>query len=183
MVEERNAEAGTLMLTDLRTLFVDKGVDRMPSTEIVDALNEMDGRPWPEWKAGRPMTATQLAHVLKPFGVRPTTYRPPGGEKVVKGYIKDSFSDAWKRYLVVDTLAAPAQGPAERLHGNIIVNDREFRENRSVTLDRVLPLHNSENHSPSLQCYRVTDQHPRDRLDTAMMPDPDVEIGEAEGEL
>ena len=61
MVEERNAEAGTLMLTDLRTLFVDKGVDRMPSTEIVDALNEMDGRPWPEWKAGRPMTATQLA--------------------------------------------------------------------------------------------------------------------------
>jgi hypothetical protein len=113
----------------------------------------------------------------------PTTYRPPGGEKVVKGYIKDSFSDAWKRYLVVDTRAAPAQGPVERLHGNIIVNDREFRENRSVTLDRVLPLHNSENHSPSLQCYRVTDQHPRDRLAAAMVPDPNVEIGEAEGEL
>ncbi len=102
---EGNAEAGALLLADLRTLFTERGATRLPSTDIIAALEKLEERPWPEWKNGRPMTPVQLAAALAPFRVRPITYRPPGGGAPVKGYIRDHFEEAWSRYLAP---AAPA---------------------------------------------------------------------------
>jgi hypothetical protein len=94
-------------------LFVEKGSDRMPSKELVAALGDMDTRPWPEWKAGKPITANQLARALKTFRVRPTTYRPAGSDVVVKGYIRDDFTAAWNRYLPADPASAAAKGASQ----------------------------------------------------------------------
>ena len=58
---------------------------RLESAEIVRALGEMEHRPWPEWKAGKPMTAVPLARVLAPFGVRPSNMRSGTGGGVAKG--------------------------------------------------------------------------------------------------
>ncbi len=102
--EGGNAEAGTLLLADLRGLFRDKCAVRLPSTSIIGALGGMEERPWPEWRQSKPITATQLARALAPFSVRPQNMRD--GEAVVKGYTKDSFEDAWARYLP-DGPAAP----------------------------------------------------------------------------
>ncbi|MGG5890182.1 DUF3631 domain-containing protein [Falsiroseomonas sp. HC035] len=106
---EGNAEVGALLLSDLRRLFSEKGAARVPTTDIIGALEQMDERPWPEWKNGKPMTPVQLAHALSPFGVRPTTYRPPGGAPV-KGYQRDHFAEAWTRYLPPSAIA-PAPEP------------------------------------------------------------------------
>lgn len=95
---EGNAEAGALLLADLRMLFSDRGAERLPSVDIVAALEKMEERPWPEWRSGRPLTAHQLARALAPFGVRPFGYRPPRGQPV-KGYQRDHFEEAWARYL------------------------------------------------------------------------------------
>jgi hypothetical protein len=105
---EGNAEAGALLLADLRRLFSERGATRLPSTEIVADLEKMEERPWPEWRHGKPMTAVQLAVALAPFGVRPTTYRQPAGG-TVKGYQRDHFEEAWTRYLPP---SAVSPGPA-----------------------------------------------------------------------
>jgi hypothetical protein len=180
--EEGHAESGTLLLADIRSLFVEKGSDRMPSKELVAALADMDTRPWPEWKAGKPITANQLARALKTFRVRPTTYRPAGSDAVVKGYIRDDFTAAWNRYLPADPASAAAKGVSHPKHGNIVVQNSEFRENLSVTRNGMLPIKISENHSPDRQRYAVTDQSAPDGQIGAMTSQSDG-MGEVEGEL
>lgn len=103
--EGGNAETGALLLADLRNLFQDKGAPRLTSAFIIEALGGMEERPWPEWRHGKPISANQLARALAPFGVRPQNIRE--GQAVVKGYTKDSFGDAWARYLPADP-AVPA---------------------------------------------------------------------------
>jgi hypothetical protein len=181
--EEGNAESGTLLLADIRSLFVEKGSDRMPSKELVAALGDMDTRPWPEWKAGKPITSNQLARALKTFRVRPTTYRPAGSDVVVKGYIREDFTAAWNRYLPADPASAAAKGASHPKRGNIVVLNSEFCESLSVTHDRVLPIKISENHSQAHQRYAVTDQSAPDGQIGAMMSHQGAEIGEIEGEL
>src|SRR5262249_53934383 len=58
--------ARTMLLSDIQQLFTDRNTDKLPSAEIEAALNEMESRPWPEWKAGKPITQRQLAKLLKP---------------------------------------------------------------------------------------------------------------------
>jgi putative DNA primase/helicase len=96
---EDNTEPGVMLLGDIRKIFTEHGAARLPSSEIVKLLAEMDERPWPEWRQGRPITAPQLARVLAPFKVRPRIYRPPAGAPV-KGYFREHFEEAWNCYLV-----------------------------------------------------------------------------------
>lgn len=174
--EEGNAETGALLLADIRTLFAEKGSERMPSVEIAAALANMDARPWPEWKAGKAITANQLARALAPFRVRPTTYRPPGCD-AVKGYIAADFADIWQRYLPSNPGSTAPNGALHPLHGNTAVTDGGFRNSEPVTPDAALPMPVSEKHSSNGQCYRVTDGTPTGpHANTA-------EAGESEGEL
>ena len=108
-------EAGTLLLEDLRTLFDDRRVDRLPSSEIVEALARMEERPWPEWRRGQPLTARSLARLLKPYGVTPTLYRM--GPDRARGYDRGDLEESWTRYL-------PAGGPPSK---------RDNRDNPSAT--------------------------------------------------
>ena len=71
--------------------------DRLTSHRLVDKLVEMEDRPWPEFKHGKPISATQIARLLKPFAIRPTVRRIGGG--VHRGYSLESFFDAFSRYL------------------------------------------------------------------------------------
>ena len=98
----RNGEAGTMevgamLLSDIRTTLSDIGAEQMSSAELTSKLGQMEERPWPEWRHGKPMTAPQLARVLAPFGVRPVTMR--FHEAVVRGYKREHFTEAWTRYL------------------------------------------------------------------------------------
>ena len=85
-----------LLLADLRELFAAKATDKLSTCDIVAHLTQLDTRPWPEWKQGRPLTARQLARLLERFGVRPRTVRD-GGERF-KGYTLEGFEDAFARY-------------------------------------------------------------------------------------
>lgn len=118
-----NQDAGTLLLADLRRLF--DGVvggtgtgtgtaTALFSADLVRRLGGMEGRPWPEWKQGKPMTANQLARALAPFGVRPRTVR--AGAETAKGYHREDFEDAWGRYLPAEDATAAAEGGAEPSH-------------------------------------------------------------------
>jgi putative DNA primase/helicase len=85
------------LLSDIRSIFTDRQTDKLASAELVGALGAIEGRPWAEWKAGKPMTPNTLAGLLKPFGIMPSTIRV--GETTPKGYQLGHFQDAFERYL------------------------------------------------------------------------------------
>jgi putative DNA primase/helicase len=90
------------LLTDIRNAFAAKDTDRLSSEDLVDYLVELDERPWPEFKAGRPITKTQVARLLKPFGISSGTARfegRPTAKPTAKGYHLKGFEDAFMRYL------------------------------------------------------------------------------------
>ena len=92
--------ARVLLLTDIRAIFTERRLDRLSSAELVMALIAIEGRPWAEWKAGKPLTTNGLARLLAPFGIAPGTIRV--GDATPKGYQLDQFEDAFARYLPND---------------------------------------------------------------------------------
>ena len=94
--------AGVMLLEDLRQIFADRETDRISSTFLVELLGGMEERPWPEWRNGKPITSRQLARLLEPFGVTPRTIRFE--TSTAKGYLLESFTDIFSRYLVKPAL-------------------------------------------------------------------------------
>ncbi len=90
--------AAIILLGDIRDFFEITMVDRTKTEDVLQHLHQIDERPWAEWRRGSPMTATQLAAMLKPFGVKPITIRFPDTGPA-KGYHRASFDDAFSRYL------------------------------------------------------------------------------------
>jgi len=106
--EPADAQAvGVTLLADIRTVFEGQKVDRLASADLTSALGEMEDRPWPEWRHGKPMTAPQLARQLGHFGVSPRTIRLASG--TAKGYLVEQFAEAWSRYIPSFPPDAPSQ--------------------------------------------------------------------------
>jgi len=99
--------AGVLLLGDLERLFRDREADRLSSAAIISELVEMEDRPWPEWRNGKPLSKRQLARLLKPFGAAPKPLWID--DKAQRGYDRADLKDAFARYLPADPLGP--QGP------------------------------------------------------------------------
>lgn len=92
------------LLSDIRQVYAEKGVDELSSQELCDNLAQFEGSPWAEWSRGKPVTTHKLAGLLKPFEVHPRQIQR--GQS--RGYSLASFGDAFSRYLLPDT---PLYGP------------------------------------------------------------------------
>jgi putative DNA primase/helicase len=90
---------GIQLLADLHQLFEERNTDRLSSEEIVNALVEMEDRPWAEYRKGHPITKNGVAKLLKPFDIKPGALRFPGGRAGPRGYKLSWFEDAFSRYL------------------------------------------------------------------------------------
>jgi hypothetical protein len=73
-------------------------VDKMSSADLADHLARIEGKPWAEWKAGKPISPAALARQLGPFGILSGTIRLDSGH-TLKGYKRADFADAFARYL------------------------------------------------------------------------------------
>jgi hypothetical protein len=105
VVEVANADAaedqspGVRLLADLRDFKAVRQQDGQPvddrwlTSEVLEYLASIEDAPWSEWNRGKPMTARQLANLLRPFGIRPAHWRD------CRGYAVAEFEDAWRRYL------------------------------------------------------------------------------------
>jgi hypothetical protein len=94
--EDQNV--GVQLLIDIRIIFDTLADDKITSTDLLEKLKEIETSPWADWSKGKGLTPRGLSHLLKPFGVTPQNIRME--DRVPKGYLKDSFADAWERYLV-----------------------------------------------------------------------------------
>lgn len=88
---------GVRLLSDILQIFGDEA-ERFTSGELVEKLVEIETSPWQEWRHGKPMTPNGLARLLKPYGISPRQMRLPDGS-VVRGYTRESFREAWRRYV------------------------------------------------------------------------------------
>jgi len=86
------------LLADIRDLFEKYQEDKLFSEKMATSLHGMEDRPWPEYgRQGKPISKNQIAHLLKPFNIRPGTIRI--GTETSKGYRLSQFAEAFARYL------------------------------------------------------------------------------------
>ena len=123
--------------TDIRDIFKECDETELASGELITSLIVMEDRPWPEWKKGDPLTKTQLARLLKPFGVRPGQLwiDADGKKKKKRGYELEWFEEVFARYLPSETVE-----PVEPS------NDKGLSPvNETVEQDNSTTLKNDEN--------------------------------------
>jgi hypothetical protein len=100
-------DPGEVLLADIRTIFLARGIDRIASAALVEALLVLDDGMWADWRgphdnrSPRKLNQSDLAGVLRPFGIRPRTIWPvprPPGAKSFRGYLREWFEAAWAAY-------------------------------------------------------------------------------------
>ena len=99
-LEEDTPSIGAELLESIREVFLSSRVDRISTADLLEALAEDEEAPWAAWNRGKPMTPHQLAKRLAEFRIKPTTQRI--GSTTAKGYKREQFEEAFKRYLCAD---------------------------------------------------------------------------------
>jgi len=140
-----DTSARVQLLADIHSVFEARGVDRIRSTDLVDALVDMEGL-WTEWRKGKPLTATQLARLLRPFGVVRGTRR--NGTDTFKGYELRQFDDAFRRYL-----------PSQPVTRSQPASQSGITNNQSGHTDQNVTALKTPKPAPHNGCDRVTAQH------------------------
>ena len=93
----------------------------------------------------------QVAKLLAPFGIAPTTVRTATGRG--KGYLKEDFEDAFSRY-IPDPQNSIRDAVTTR--GNPAFSD----SSTSVTLESPVTDSNPQEVAESPRCHGVTDENP-----------------------
>jgi putative DNA primase/helicase len=150
--DDDDTSDGVVLLADIKEIFAKRSVDRFSSKDLVDALRELEGRPWAEGQNGRPLTQNGLADLLKPYGV-PTGKTVRIGEKTPKGYKLQWFADAFGRYLPPDT---PSQSATPQQAKQSAALD----EIKSATSPTDVALEIGRKPAENLDCCVVADENP-----------------------
>ena len=138
----------TILLSDIRDVITERRQsDRISSNELAAALGAIEGRPWAEWRNGKPMTANGLARMLGPFGILPGTKR--AGSDTFKGYLNSDFADAFASYLP-DQIVTTSQSN----------NDGHCDDLQTVTPDPDVTLSEPSQPNNDGHCDGVTDGSP-----------------------
>ena len=138
---------GAILLADLRNLLDEQPEDGFATREIRDHLGTLEERPWPAYgRARKPISAKQIADILKPYEVYSTTLRTAVG--TAKGYRRSDLKQAIDRYLPLSPVTTLQ--PAENSEKSEI-SSRNKLEN--VTGE------NSQKPAESLGCNVVTGEN------------------------
>ncbi len=140
-----NKSPGVLLLADIRRIFKQVKHDDLPSNHLVEHLAAMPERPWSEFKYGKPITPRQVADLLRPFGIGPSTQRY--GSYTFKGYKRSQFKQAFSRYLKSSSVAGSQTTSRRQLSNSSGDNKNRYATDRK----RAKPA------KPE-GCDRVTDQ-------------------------
>ncbi|MBA7477128.1 hypothetical protein ES707_12526 [subsurface metagenome] len=119
---------GGLLLIDLKELFEQQAKkDFISSSFIVEKLGELEHRPWPEYRKGKPITTCQLARLIKKYGVVPRTKRIDG--KTPRGYLLSELEPLFIRYTAREGSLSPdipLQGETVKQKGANLQREKEL---------------------------------------------------------
>ena len=154
--EKDNQARGELLLSDIRDCFAESGADRVSSMALVTHLNGLQGRPWAEFSRGASMSQNQLANLLRPFGIAPSTIRldqPINGKPTGKGYLREAFEAAWDRYLSQPT-------PAQTVTTSQPTDTAAHSAFQTVTTESSVTVRKNPKATASAGCDVVTVRNP-----------------------
>ena len=125
------------LLKDIRAIFDGEGGDTckaLTTSTLIEKLCELEEAPWSTFHRGELLTPRGMGRMLRPFGIASVNLkvsRDPetGKDTVAKGYRRETFIDAWVRYL---PLPATNVEKGHEIHGN--------RENGKVAVADGHPL-------------------------------------------
>ena len=102
------------LLADIRQIFKEEGMDRLPMRVLLKRLVALEEAPWAEYNRGKELTAHGLAAMLREFGIKTRQVRI--GAKNVRHYVLDDFKPVFDRYLPKEITPAPPVRTATSLH-------------------------------------------------------------------
>jgi putative DNA primase/helicase len=124
-------------------------VDRLASAALVDRLVKIEGRPWAEWKGGKPITQNTLARHLSRFEIVSGTVRFASGH-TAKGYYRSAFDDVFDRYT-----------PSQSVTASQLNNHGHCDGLQSVTPEKPVTLSKASQFNNHGHCDGVTVSNPR----------------------
>jgi hypothetical protein len=152
-----NDSPGIRLLSDIRQWFAEQDAqgDNREIAETATLLTYLAGleeRSWAEWRHDKPLSAVALARLLRPFGIHPAGNIRIGA-KVVKGYRRCAFEDAWTRYCSSPLGNHP-------LHATNSMDTAPFDDSNSLHRKAVVARENGDLFNESGDLQRVAAQNP-----------------------
>lgn len=98
--EASDESASVQLLQDIRATFNEQKCDKLWTADLIDALCEIEEASWGDFY-GKRISAHGVARLLKGYGIKPRVERI--GKGVKRGYQREDFEDAWKRYLLPES--------------------------------------------------------------------------------
>ena len=155
-VKAADESINALLLADIKWIFdgcpeddqAFTPTDRLASATIVERLTRIEGRPWAEWKGGKPITQNGLARLLGKFEVLSGTIRLHSGQ-TAKGYYESAFHDVFARYL-----------PSQNVTTSQRNNDGHCDGLQSVTQEKPVTLSKASQLNNHGHCDVVTVSNP-----------------------
>ena len=151
--DTEESSIGVQLLSDIHDVFEKSKTDRLATKELINALVNLDERPWAEWRRGLPITSRSLSGLLKPYRVKSRTIRLGDGTTgTAKGFSRDQFTDTFRRYLPQD----PPPKTTQRHNGSVEPKTSDSYATQEVSVsDRKGPQTSLES-----QCVGVSDRTP-----------------------
>jgi hypothetical protein len=87
------------LLRDIRTTMLSRDLTAMHTSELLASLHLMNG--WSE-HFGRPLADRDLIALLAPYGIHSKSVHSSTHQTSAKGYHRNQFADAWRRYVPVE---------------------------------------------------------------------------------
>jgi putative DNA primase/helicase len=111
------------LLKDIRAIFEEEGDEAckaVTTSSLIKKLCQFEEAPWATFHRGEPINPRGLGRMLSPFGICSANLkisRDPatGKDTVARGYKRETFIDAWGRYL---PLPATQEGKRREIQGN-----------------------------------------------------------------
>ena len=136
---------GNLLLGDIKKIFETTKAEKFSTHELLKHLQALEESPWADYY-GKPLDARNLAKKLKPYGISSKTIRTHEG--TIKGFDRESFMDAWKRYLArsePNALVSPVSvtsvtSVTPQVTGYTNVTAKKPLPSQSVTNDEIPPI-------------------------------------------
>ncbi|MDO8312417.1 MAG: DUF3631 domain-containing protein, partial [Sideroxyarcus sp.] len=95
--DELEHGVGNELLTDIKTVFETKRVDKISTGDLIAALCADDEAPWNTYNRGKPVSPRQIAKRVKGYGITSTNVRI--GYDTPQGFEREQFDEALSRYL------------------------------------------------------------------------------------
>ncbi len=136
---DESASASHTLLLAIRDIF--DGEDKIPTRDLLAALNDDPELPFGAWGDGRGLTPHRLGQLLKPYRIHARAVRI--GSSTPRGFHREQFEPAWERYGPAQTAtSATSQSPSG------------------------IAGHSEAQHDPGC-CTSETDENPHPRADVA----------------